>query len=98
MVMNGDVLTNLDYGELVRAHEASGALLTIAAHSKELRIDLGVLEADADGRLTGYIEKPTKNYEVSMGVYVYSAEVLKFIDKGKYLELPDPCAVPARRR
>ena len=88
MVMNGDVLTNLDYEELVQAHISSGALLTIAAHRKEVRIDLGVLEAEEHGRLTRYIEKPTQHYEVSMGVYVYSAEVLKFIENGKYLDFP----------
>lgn len=88
MAMNGDVLTNLDYGALVQSHMDSGALLTIAAHNKELRIDLGVLEADAQGRLTGYIEKPIQNYKVSMGVYVYSSEVLNFIEKDKYLDFP----------
>ncbi len=88
LVMNGDVLTNLDYAALVQSHQASGALLTIAAHNKELRIDLGVLEADATGRLTGYIEKPVQNYKVSMGVYVYNSKVLKFIEKDKYLDFP----------
>ncbi len=88
MVMNGDVLTNLDYEELVQSHISSDALLTIAAHRKEVRIDLGVLEADEHGRLTRYIEKPTQHYDVSMGVYVYSAEVLKFMEKGKYLDFP----------
>ena len=88
MAMNGDVLTNLDYADLVQSHKASGALLTIAAHNKELRIDLGVLEADGQGRLTGYIEKPIQNFEVSMGVYVYNSEVLKFIEKDKYLDFP----------
>jgi len=89
MVMNGDVLTNLDYSALLAAHKASGAALTIAAHSKAEKIELGVLEAGADGRLTGYIEKPTQVYEVSMGVYVYEPRVLSLIEPDTYLDFPD---------
>lgn len=89
LVMNGDVLTNLDYSALVAAHKASGAALTIAAHNKVERIELGVLEADASGRLSGYIEKPTQVYEVSMGVYVYEPRVLDLIAPDQYLDFPD---------
>ncbi len=46
LVMNGDILTTLDYRELVRHHKDSGALLTIACHRKQVRIDLGILELD----------------------------------------------------
>lgn len=89
VVMNGDVLTNLDYAALVSAHRASGAALTIAAHSQEVKIDLGVLETDATGRLIGYHEKPRHQFEVSMGVYVYEPRVLKLIEPDTYLDFPD---------
>ena len=89
LVMNGDVLTDLDYRALVAEHKALGAALTIAAHHKEERIELGVLEADATGRLTGYIEKPTQVFEVSMGVYVYEPRVLSRIAPDTYLDFPD---------
>ncbi len=88
VAMNGDVLTDLDYAALVQSHQESGAALTIAAHAKKVRIDLGVLEAGEDGRLTGYIEKPTRAYDVSMGVYVYDARVLKYIPQDTYLDFP----------
>lgn len=89
LVMNGDVLTNLDYRELVAAHEETGAAMTIAAHTKQERVDLGVLEADATGRLRDYIEKPVNEYEVSMGVYVYAPRALSYIKPGSYMDLPD---------
>ena len=79
----------LDYADLVRSHKESGAALTIAGHRKQERIELGVLEADPDGRLTGYIEKPTQTYEVSMGVYVYEPRVLDLIEPDEYLDFPD---------
>lgn len=88
LVMNGDILTDLSYGDLYRYHCDQDASLTIAAHQKQVKIDLGVLETDADGRLTDYIEKPTKSYSVSMGIYVYRPDVLDHIPRGEYLDFP----------
>ncbi|MFQ5625321.1 MAG: NDP-sugar synthase [Methyloligellaceae bacterium] len=89
LVVNGDVLTDLDYNALLTSHKASGAALTIATHQKDLKIDFGILEAGENAIVNGYIEKPNKSYEVSMGVYVYEPRVLEFIHPGKYLDLPD---------
>jgi NDP-sugar pyrophosphorylase family protein len=89
LVMNGDLLTNLDFDALVRFHRERQALLTIATHTREVKIDLGVLQYDGDYRITGYLEKPTTKYSVSMGVYVYEPAVLDFIPRGGYLDLPD---------
>ena len=81
IAMNGDVLTTLDYADLVEHHRASGAILTVAMHSKRVDIDLGVIESEA-GRITGYREKPTLHYDVSMGIYVYEARALSFLPPG----------------
>jgi len=92
LVMNGDVLTDLAFGEFLDQHRASGAAASIAAHRREVQVSLGVLEFDdpADGaRLTGYIEKPTYDYEVSMGVYAFSPRVLEQIEPGQRLDFPD---------
>jgi NDP-mannose synthase len=89
LAMNGDVLTDLDFGALVDAHRASGAALTIAAHQQAVPIDLGVLVTDEDGRLTDYIEKPTHHFNVSMGVYVYEPRALELITPGERMDFPD---------
>ncbi|HVS38656.1 MAG TPA: sugar phosphate nucleotidyltransferase [Gemmataceae bacterium] len=89
LVMNGDVLTNLDYAGLMRAHQESGAWVTIAAHQRQHKIDLGILELDSAGRVTGYIEKPTVRHTVSMGVYVYGSEALACIQPREHLDFPD---------
>lgn len=89
LVMNGDVLTTLNYGELMDYHLASGAIATIATHSKPVKIDLGVLEVDESGRLLDYIEKPTLNYTVSMGIYIFNRKVLDMIPREEYLDFPD---------
>ncbi len=89
LVMNGDILTTMDYAGLVAFHKSRGGILTIGVHKKKVAIDLGVLEMDGEGFLTNYVEKPQKEYSVSMGIYVYEPEVLKYIPKNGYFDFPD---------
>jgi NDP-sugar pyrophosphorylase family protein len=88
LVMNGDLLTNIDFDALVQFHRDQRASLTIATHTREVRIDLGVMDVAADARVTGYREKPTTTHQVSMGIYVYEPGVLSNIESGKYLDFP----------
>jgi NDP-sugar pyrophosphorylase family protein len=89
LVMNGDVLTTLDYQALIEFHRKSEAALTVAMHRKEVRIDLGVLETNEHKQLVSYREKPSYCFNVSMGVYIYESHVLHYITKGQYLDFPD---------
>jgi NDP-sugar pyrophosphorylase family protein len=88
LVMNGDLLTDLDYGELMRRHRMQGNDATIGVYQKEVKIDLGVLERDPEGLIVDYREKPTLRYEVSMGVYAFSRNVLECIPED-YFDFPD---------
>jgi NDP-sugar pyrophosphorylase family protein len=88
LVTNGDVLTTLDLSALIAHHKQQNAALTIAVHKKEVPIDLGVLELE-NGVVVDYKEKPRLHYNVSMGIYVYEPRVLKYIEKGSYLDFPD---------
>lgn len=89
LVMNGDVLTDIDYAALVRAHLEAGAAATVATKRREAPIDFGVVEADADGWLENWREKPTYSFEVSMGVYVVSREAVGLIGDGEALGMPN---------
>jgi NDP-mannose synthase len=89
VAMNGDVLTTLDYDALLRRHRERGAALTIAVCEKKVKIDLGVLEADADGDVSAYHEKPEPHYLVSMGVYVYEPRAVALIGPGERIDFPD---------
>jgi NDP-sugar pyrophosphorylase family protein len=89
LVMNGDVLTTLDYRDLVAHHKQSGAVVTIASHVREVKIDFGVIEADASGLLVNYVEKPTLRYTVSMGVYVFEPTVKDLLTPGERFDFPD---------
>lgn len=92
LVMNGDVITDMDYAAMVAAHAASAAAATIATTRREVEVSLGVMRfgdpGDAD-RLTDYIEKPHLAYDVSMGVYCFDPAVLPFIEPGQRLDFPD---------
>jgi NDP-sugar pyrophosphorylase family protein len=54
-----------------------------------VKIDLGVVQSDEASRINGYIEKPTYDYCVSMGIYVFEPRVVSYIPRGEYLDFPD---------
>jgi NDP-mannose synthase len=89
LVSNGDVLTTLDLRDLIAFHHTNGGVATIASHQRQVKIDLGVIQTDGNHTIIGYLEKPTIDYSVSMGIYVFEPEVLQFIPKGEYLDFPD---------
>jgi NDP-sugar pyrophosphorylase family protein len=92
LVMNGDVLTDIDYGALLQHHRDSGAAATIATKTRQVQISLGVLRFGEDGDptlLTGYDEKPSIDYTASMGVYCFAPLALSHIDAGERLDFPD---------
>jgi NDP-sugar pyrophosphorylase family protein len=89
LVTNGDVLTTLDLKALIASHHASGAAATIATHLRKVHIDLGVIQVDGGKQITGYIEKPTYEFQVSMGIYVFEPRVLGYIGNNQYLDFPD---------
>ena len=76
LVMNGDILTDINYGDLLETHIESKAPLTIATNERETRIDFGVLDL-CNNSVTSFREKPTMTYAVSMGVYAVSREALR---------------------
>ena len=101
LMLNGDVITTLDFARLMAVHAAGGSALTIATQVRRATIDFGVIEVEnangngdgnGDGSLqnvTGYVEKPSSEHAVSMGVYALSPRVLRLIRPGAFLDFPD---------
>jgi NDP-mannose synthase len=93
LVMNGDVLTTLDYRRLLRSHRLAGSALTIATHTRTQKSDYGILHLDgtrgATRRVRAYEEKPELVSAVSMGVYVFEPHVLELIPPGTPFDFPD---------
>lgn len=89
LMMNGDVLTNLDYADLMEYHKKKGNIATVALNKRVVNIDFGVIETDDDNHVVGYKEKPTIDYLVSMGIYIFDKRILDYIEDDKYFDLPD---------
>ncbi len=81
-VLNGDILTDLDLGDMYAAHLRSGAALTVATRRREVKIDFGVLRYDpATLRIGEFQEKPVIEYDVSMGVYLLTRRCLDYVPR-----------------
>jgi len=93
LMMNGDVLTTLDYRDLFRAHEESGNALTVATHVRTVKSDYGVLELDGHQgptrRVVGFREKPEIDHNVSMGVYIVDRRACQYVPPGERFDLPE---------
>ena len=85
LVMNGDVLTDLNPMDVVTLHRQTKAELTIATYERTHQIDFGVLQCDTGTEeVHAFIEKPTRSYRVSMGIYCLNKSLLPLIPKGEY--------------
>jgi NDP-sugar pyrophosphorylase family protein len=90
IVSNGDVLTLLNFNDFLNFHQEQGGICTIAMHERQVHIDLGVIEQNnGEHLITGYVEKPTLQYRVSMGIYIFEPRVLDYIPNNEYLDFPD---------
>jgi NDP-sugar pyrophosphorylase family protein len=89
LVMNGDILTTLDYRSFFETHLTKGAMATVANKVRDSKIDFGVLKYGEDGFLRDYVEKPVYTFSVSMGVYVLSKACQNLIKPGESLGMPD---------
>lgn len=89
LVMNGDILTDLDYKALIRYHKSKGAVATVATFRRTIDVDFGVVEAGRDGFISDYIEKPRLSYKVSMGIYIFEPRVLNYIPRRGRYDFPE---------
>jgi NDP-sugar pyrophosphorylase family protein len=103
LVMNGDVLTDLNFSDFFNKHVECNSIFTIASKRREEIIDYGLLHHNDKNKLTGFEEKPHYQFLVSMGVYMLNKRVLDYIPENtffgfdnlmlKLLELNDPATV-----
>lgn len=89
LVLNGDILSTLDYSELYRLHLEKKAAATIATKVRETKIDFGVVHISDDGLMTGFTEKPSYSFSVSMGANVLSKRAIELIREGEAIGMPD---------
>ncbi len=83
LVLNGDVLTDLDFDGLLSRHVADDRTLTVATYPRRVAVTLGVIDTDDSGLAVGFREKPSYDFQVSMGVYAMHRRVLAHIPAGE---------------
>jgi len=83
LVMNGDILTDLDYETFYNDHVTQQNIFTISSYVREQVNLYGVLETDENNKLIDFKEKPITRFEVSMGIYILNKAIMDFIPYNK---------------
>jgi NDP-sugar pyrophosphorylase family protein len=82
LVMNGDILCDLDYRAFFQSHIEAKDPISVSVYRRQVKIDFGVLEYDANGKLNKYQEKPVYDFDVSMGIYCMNRSVVDALPRG----------------
>ncbi len=88
IVMNGDLLTKVDFGALLRFHEAEGCLATVCVREYDFQVPFGVVSMKGH-RLEAIVEKPTHHFFVNAGIYVVNPKALSLLKRGQNCGMPD---------
>jgi NDP-mannose synthase len=89
LVLNGDLLTTLNYRSLFEYHKRMNAAATIGVFTRKVNIDFGVLEIGENNELLNYLEKPTHSFDVSMGINAFNASAVRpYLKAGVRLDIP----------
>ncbi len=89
LVMNGDILTDIDYPDLIDFHTKERSIVTVALSQRDVDIDFGVVTLDTENRLLEWREKPVIEYLVSTGIYLFEPEALDALPAAGFFNLPD---------
>jgi NDP-sugar pyrophosphorylase family protein len=87
LVLNGDILTDIDFRKFIDYHKNNKAIATVASYQRKLPIDFGVIETTGN-KISAYREKPKVEYLVSMGIYAFKKEILKYIPTNQKFDFP----------
>jgi len=88
LVVNGDVLTELRFDDVVATHERDRPAMTVAVNRRGLPIEFGVVES-VDGRVSSIREKPVIEHDCCMGVNVYGPDAIAIASRGGAVDFPD---------
>lgn len=87
IMINGDVLTTLDFERLLQYHTTSDAVATMCVRQYEYQIPYGVITGDGEV-ITEMVEKPIQSYFVNAGIYMLQPHLFKSVTKGQIIDMP----------
>ena len=88
VVINGDVLTDINYSELINYHNRSNLDITVCASFYDIQIPFGTIEIEND-KLVNIIEKPLKKYLINAGIYVVNPVIINNLQYNKKIDMTD---------
>lgn len=83
LVMNGDILCNMDYRAFFETHVQHKKQLSVSSFRRNVKVDFGVLKYNHAGMLTAFEEKPTYDFDVSMGIYCIHRSLIQALAVGQ---------------
>lgn len=86
-VMNGDLLTNVNFEHLLEYHLKNTSIATMCVREYDFQVPFGVVEIE-NGKIKSIKEKPTHKFFVSAGIYMLSPEIIKQIPKDVFYDMP----------
>ena len=89
LVMNGDIISDLNFGDLLNAHTESKANATLCLKKYRMQIPYGVIQTSENGQVTKIEEKPVHEYSVSAGIYVFNPSVLNSLPVQPQVDMPE---------
>jgi dTDP-glucose pyrophosphorylase len=87
IMINGDILTNVDFGKVLDFHVKQASDATMCVRDYEVKIPFGVIEGEGH-KITGMVEKPTYRYFVNAGIYIVSNNIINSLSKNIRLDMP----------
>lgn len=88
LVMNGDILTNVDFAQLLQFHKEEQVMATMCVRNFDYRVPYGVIELNDNYKVTRITEKPLHSFLVSAGIYVLNPSSIDLIPRGTYFDMP----------
>lgn len=89
LVANGDVLTDLEFGDMLSFHQREGGIATLAVYQRQVHIDLGTIRTNNMGWVVDYQEKPSFEFTATMGINIFEPKVMEYIPRRQHLDFPD---------
>ncbi|MNJ59296.1 D-glycero-alpha-D-manno-heptose 1-phosphate guanylyltransferase [compost metagenome] len=86
-VMNGDLLTNLDFQNLLNFHEERCGVATMCVREYEYQVPYGVIESEGH-QILSMVEKPIQKFFINAGIYLLSPELVKSVSKNTRIDMP----------
>jgi NDP-sugar pyrophosphorylase family protein len=87
-IMNGDILTSVNFGQILQFHCDNGAVASMAVHEHAMQVPYGVVEVQ-NHELVKITEKPVQNYFVNAGIYLLDPETVDRIPTEKPYDMPE---------